>query len=98
MLDDPAMAYTLRHRPEQGRYELHDADGPVGTAAYVERGDEIVIHHTEIRPDRRGAGLGGRMVGLVLDDLRLKGQRLVPACPFVRSYVAGHPGYADLLA
>ena len=32
-----------------------------------------------------------------LDDIRARGLRLVPFCPFVRSYIRRHPDYADLV-
>jgi uncharacterized protein len=33
-----------------------------------------------------------------LDDIRERGLRLIPICPFVRSYLERHPEQADVVA
>jgi predicted GNAT family acetyltransferase len=45
-----------------------------------------------------GTGVGSQLVRGALDDLRVRGLRLVPLCPFVAAYVRRHPEYADLVA
>jgi hypothetical protein len=32
-----------------------------------------------------------------LDDVRKQGLNVVPLCPYVRDWMAAHPGYADLV-
>ena len=58
----------------------------------------IVLVHTEVAPAVEGRGVGSRLVSAALDDIRARGLRLVPICPFVRAYLGRHPEYADLLA
>jgi uncharacterized protein len=34
----------------------------------------------------------------VLDEMRRRGLKIVPRCPFVSAYLAKHPEYRDLVA
>ena len=92
------MATEVRHAPDRSRYELLIDDELVGIADYQERDGVLVIPHTEIVAERRGNGLGDVLVQGALDDVRARGQKVVPACWFVREYVERHPEAADLLA
>jgi uncharacterized protein len=88
------------HRDEQaGRYEL-ELDGiPVAHATFRSLdGGVTVVPHTEVRRDLRGNGIGALLVGAVLDDLRHRGQRVVPACWYVAEFIDENPRYGDLLA
>lgn len=88
---------TVRDNPRERRYEAL-VDGRVaGVVFYRERDDAIVLVHTEVAPEFEGQGIGGRLVAGTLDDIRSRGLQIVPRCPFVRSYLARHPEYADLV-
>lgn len=86
------------HAPEHSRYEIHLDGRRVGLADYVERERVIVITHTEVLPDLNGRGLGGRLTEGMLRDLRRRGLKVIPRCPFTAAWIDGNPGYADLLA
>ena len=58
----------------------------------------IVFTHTVIEEQWNGRGLGTRLARHVLDEARRRGLRVRPKCPFIRSYIEGHPEYADLVA
>ncbi|MFI1992815.1 GNAT family N-acetyltransferase [Actinoplanes sp. NPDC020271] len=81
------------------RFELA-VDGTVGAlASYRMRGEDvIVVLHTETDPDMRGQGLAGELARKTLEQLRERGQKIVPACPFFSHYISEHPEYADLVA
>lgn len=81
----------------EDQYELR-LDGRVASlASYFERDGVVVIPHTETSPVHRGQGLAGRLVRYALDDIRQRGLRVEPACPFVADVIARNPDYADLL-
>lgn len=92
---------TLTDNTALHRYEFAldepDAKGGVAIAAYTERPGVRVITHTEVPAQLRGRGIGARMVRAVLDDIRARGLKVVPRCPFVRDFIRRFPDYADLL-
>jgi hypothetical protein len=92
------MDATLRNAEDLGRYELLVDDDVVAVADYYDRGDVVVMPHTEVAHQLRGRGFGAMVVQGALDDLRAKGKRVVPSCWYVREFIQAHRDYADLLA
>jgi uncharacterized protein len=88
---------SVEDRPELGRLLLLLDGQPAGFVAYERHGGEIALIHTEIEPQFAGRGLGSRLVAQLLDDVRAKGGSVLPYCPFVRSFIAEHPDYLDLV-
>jgi predicted GNAT family acetyltransferase len=79
-------------------YEARTPEGAVAGAAFYERAGAVVVFtHTEVEPAFEGQGVGSRIVRAALDDVREKGQRVRPLCPFVKGWIDKHPDYADLL-
>ncbi len=88
----------LRDNPQRSRYELFEDGEQVGFLDYRRDGDVVSLTHAEVRIDRRGEGLGDQLVAAALRDVRAKGERVVPVCRFVVSYMRRHREEADLLA
>lgn len=79
------------------RYEAL-VDGEVaGYLVYRLEPGLITLLHTEVDPAFEGHGVGSRLVAAALDDIRSRGLSIRPFCPFVRSYIARHPEYTDLV-
>jgi predicted GNAT family acetyltransferase len=91
------MEPTVHDAPDAERYEIRDGDRVLGIAAYHRRGDTVVFTHTEVDPDAGESGLGSQLVREALDDVRAKGEKVVPQCPFVRGWIERHQEYADLV-
>jgi predicted GNAT family acetyltransferase len=87
----------VRDNPEERRYELVDDGQLVGEILYRRDPGRVVLVHTEVSPALEGQGLASRLVAGALDDIRARGLRVVPICPFVRSYLRRHPEYEDLV-
>jgi uncharacterized protein len=83
--------------PSELRYELLVDGERVGLIRYRRQPDALVLVHTEVDPEREGEGLGNTLVKGALDDLRSRGLKVVPVCPFVAAYIRRHPDYADLV-
>lgn len=92
------MTSDVTKNESASRYELRVDGELVGIADYSERGDVIVIPHTEIDPSRRGEGLGAVLVQGTLDDVRAAGRHVVPACWYVAQFIDENPSYKDLVA
>ena len=84
--------------PVDERYELWVGDEPAGQIVYRLREDAVALIHTEVADAFEGHGLGGKLVAGALANIRERGLRLIPICPFVRSYLERHPEQADLVA
>ena len=93
-----ASEVVVRDNAVASRYELLVDGIRAGELHYLPtRGDAVVLVHTEVAPEVEGRGLAGRLIAGALDDLRARGQSVIPVCPFVSAYLQRHPEYADLL-
>jgi predicted GNAT family acetyltransferase len=91
------MNVEVRDNPAELRYELL-VDGDVsGQIRYTSDAGVLTLVHTDVSPSLEGDGLGSRLVQEALDDIRARGLRIVPLCPFVSAFVRRHPEYADLV-
>ena len=88
----------VEHNEEHSRYELHVDGERRGLIDYRRRGDALAFLHTEVDEELEGQGLGGRLVAGALDDVRARGEKVVPLCSFVAAHIRRHPEYADLVA
>ncbi|MHA6794981.1 GNAT family N-acetyltransferase [Pseudonocardia bannensis] len=89
---------TVRDVPERSRFEIRVDGDLAGFVAYRTRPGAITFTHTEIDDAFAGQGLGSTLVRAALDTVRDRGWAVRPECPFVRGWIAKHPGYADLVA
>ena len=85
-------------RPDQHRFELRSGDELVGFIDYRLHGEVITLVHTEVFAAFSGQGHAAVLARGALDDARARGLTVVPSCPYVASYIAKHPEYADLVA
>jgi len=89
---------TVTDRPNELRYEI-EVDGEVaGFLMYRLEPGVIELVHTDVAPKWEGKGVGGALVKGALDDVRARGLKMRPFCPFVRAYIKRHPEYQDLVA
>jgi uncharacterized protein len=83
--------------PEELRYEAREGGELVGEIRYRREPGIVVLVHTDVAPSAEGSGVGSRLVRGALDDIRARGLRVVPLCPFVAGFMRRHPEYADLV-
>ncbi|MFF2781030.1 GNAT family N-acetyltransferase [Streptomyces sp. NPDC058052] len=94
------MEPQVTDRPERSRYEIlagEDGTETAGFAEYHLSEGEIAFIHTEIDSRFAGQGLGGLLARGALDDVRVRGLRVLPYCPFIRGWIGKHPEYAGLV-
>jgi predicted GNAT family acetyltransferase len=83
--------------PERSRFEI-SVDGEVaGFTEYRRRPGLIAFIHTLIDPRFDGRGLASQLVRAALSEARADGLSVLPFCPFVHSYIAGHTEFLDLV-
>jgi predicted GNAT family acetyltransferase len=84
------MDLTVVDNPELLRFEARAGDVVAGFADYQPSPQGLVLPHTEVDPAFEGQGVGSTLVRRMLDELRDRGETVVPRCPFVRSYIRRH--------
>lgn len=88
---------TVRNEDES-RYEGRMDDTVVTVLDFVRDGSVLGLTHTGTDPDHRGRGLAGAVTRAALTDIRRRGERVVPHCPFAADFLDAHPEFADLRA
>lgn len=88
---------SIVDNPERRRFEARDGRRLAGWAEYEETAELIVFTHTNVNPEWEGKGVGSTLVRSVLDFAREQGMKVLPLCPFVRTWIERHPDYADLV-
>ncbi len=83
---------------ERSRFEGR-VDGRVVTVlAFVRHGNVLDLTHTGTDPAFRGRGLASAVTAAALDEVRSRGEKVRPSCPFAAAFLDQHPEYADLQA
>jgi predicted GNAT family acetyltransferase len=97
MTTAPSADVRVVDEPERSRFEIR-VDGDVaGFTEYRRRPGLIAFIHTLIDPRFEGRGLASQLVRTALSEARSDGLSVLPFCPFVRSYIAGHTEYLDVV-
>jgi len=90
---------SVRDNAKELRYELLDDSGAmIGEIRYVLEAGAVALVHTEVDPEFQGHGLASELVQGAINDLRERGLKMIPVCPYVRAWLRRHPEQADLAA
>ena len=93
-----AVGAQVANNADAGRYEVSLDGEPAGFAEYRLRDGRVIFTHTEVDSAFEGHGLGSSLARGALDDVRNRGLKAVPLCPFIAAYIERHPEYQDLVA
>lgn len=83
---------------EQHRFEAWLGDDLAGIAEFDPGPGAVTFTHTKVYDAFEGRGIGSQLAREALDEVRARGELVVPRCPFIRSFIEEHPEYQDLLA
>ncbi len=77
------------HGENTGEFYILNAEGEkVGALNYTLFGSgRLIIQHTEVSRDLQGTGASGKLVDAAAEYARSKGIKIVPICPFAKSYM-----------
>lgn len=81
------------------RKHMYEAvvNGHPATLRFAPAGARTIdLQHTQVAPELRGRHIGDELVRRALDDIRLRGERIIATCPFVRAFLERHAEYRDL--
>jgi hypothetical protein len=84
---------------ELSRYEVFLDGVLAGFTTYRLRPDNrIIALHSEVFPEFEHHGLASELARKMLDDVRARGLKISPRCPFVARYIRDHDDYQDLVS
>lgn len=89
---------AVRDNPAERRYEAHLGNRLVAFSAYRLAPGRVIFTHTEVDPEMEGKGIGTSLARGALDDIRARGLKVTPLCPFIAAFIRRHPEYRDLVA
>ena len=92
------MRDKVKEDVDQKRFELPIADDAIAAAYYRPDGADVVLVHTEVPEEFSGRGIATELAHGTFGLLRKTGRKAILKCPFMSSFVARHPEYADLVA
>jgi predicted GNAT family acetyltransferase len=87
----------IRDNSAESRYEISVDGDLAGFTEYIVHGDQADFTHTRIDDEYGGRGLASELIRQALDDVRRRGLRVIPYCPFVRRFIEKHAEYLDLV-
>ena len=97
MATAPAADIRVVDMPDRSRFEIRVDEEVAGFTEYRRRPGLIAFIHTLTDPRFEGQGLASELVRTALSEARSQGLSVLPFCPFVRAYIAGHTEYLDLV-
>jgi len=91
------MSKQITHNAVKQRYEIAVDGILAGFTQAIEDGDVVTFPHTVTLEQFEGQGLASELVAGALDDVRVRGKKIIVTCPYVTRFIEKHPDYADLL-
>lgn len=92
----PQESIRVVHEADKDRYSIFVDDVLAGFTQYRSRPNGLAFIHTEISPEFGGRGLAGTLVSQALAEVRESGNKIIPYCPFVASWIKKHPEYEEI--
>lgn len=66
--------------------------------SYIWAGNEkIIIEHTQVNPELKGQGIGGKLLDEIVAFAREKKIKVLPLCPFAQAQFEKNSQYKDVL-
>jgi predicted GNAT family acetyltransferase len=87
---------TIEHDATRRRFTTRLPAGEAYLSYQRPRPGVLDLQHTIVPEAEQGRGVGESLVRHALGYAREHGDRVIPSCPFVESWLAKHPEDADL--
>ncbi|MBI1362222.1 MAG: GNAT family N-acetyltransferase [Alphaproteobacteria bacterium] len=85
-------------RSTGGTYIARSPGKPDAIMTFSRAGEHIIIiDHTLVPEELGGRGIGKALVEYMVKDVRERGLKIVPLCPFTRATLEKHPEWQDIL-
>ena len=83
-------------KPGGGRY-VTVVEGHEAVATFRKDGERLSLDHVGVPEALGGRGIGTQLVAHIVQDVRARGEKLVPLCPFARAKIDSRPEWQDVL-
>jgi len=90
------MSADVTDNAAEHRFEQKASDH-VAVAYYTLASGVITFTHTEVPPALSGQGIGAKLVRGALEQVRARGLKVVPKCPFGEAFIVKNADFADLV-
>jgi predicted GNAT family acetyltransferase len=95
---EASVEFEIRH-DEKGARFVAEVDEEEAVLEYERLGEATLDYrHTFVPRRLRDEGIGSDLVRFALDWAAENDHRIVPTCPFVRSYLEDHPEISGVIA
>lgn len=89
---------TREDKPSNGRYVARIEGKPEAEMTFSKAGEKIlIIDHTGVPDELGGMGVGKALVEYMVMDVRARGLKVIPLCPFTKATLEKHPEWQDIL-
>ena len=81
----------------RGHFFVYENENQSGEMEIGINGQEMVVYHTEVKPEAEGKGYAKKMFAAMVDYARKNALKVKPLCPFVQAQFKRRPAdYADI--
>lgn len=87
----------VEHQEEASRFVARVPEGLAELRYSMTSPRVMDIESTYVPAAARGRGIGAALVERALEHARVEGFDVIPSCWYVKTWVDGHPEFADLL-
>jgi len=92
------LSITREDKPSGGRYVARADGQPDAEMTFSRAGETIlIIDHTGVPDELGGMGVGKALVEYMVHDVRARGLKVIPLCPFTNATLRKHPEWQDVL-
>lgn len=81
---------------DKNRFEAV-VEGHTAIVEYSLKQGVVAITHTEVPKELAGQGVGSKMTEAVLKQIKDRGLKVNPLCPFTEKYIGKHPEWNDIV-
>lgn len=89
---------SIQHDAANNRYVVQFHDGGEGELVYQREGELLRLVHSQVPTNRRGAGLGARLMENALAAIETEHLKVQPVCRYTQHYIDRHERWQSLLA
>lgn len=88
----------FRNNKNLSRYEM-EVEGVIAFIDYKfkEVGKRMYLIHTEVPEAIRHLGVAEKLVLSALMEVKVKGWKLMPLCPYIVTYIKRHPEWVEIV-